>query len=86
MTERRVYVQGHGRHYLRKDHPGRTADARPPGTITWSEHVKAWEAYARQYGKQQSAERMAKRGGFDYGELVDLLGRDPETWEARAGK
>ncbi len=82
MTDRRVCVQGHGRHHLPKAHSARAADARPPGTITWEEHVKAWEAYDRKYSGS-SAERMAQRGGFGYEELVEYLGRDPETWEAR---
>lgn len=70
---RRVCVQSYG-------HPIRDADARPPGTITWDEHVKAWQVYDRKYGGQ-SAERLVERGGFDYGELVDLLGHNPETWK-----
>lgn len=56
---------------------------RPPGTIAWSEHVEAWTAYATRYGNSQSAERIAERGGFGFDELVILLGREPETWEAR---
>lgn len=50
------------------------------GTIAWSEHVLAWNDYARRYGRQQSAERMAERGGFGYGELIEHLGREPLTW------
>jgi hypothetical protein len=54
---------------------------KPPGTVSWAEHVEAWESYAKRHGYQQSAERMAERGGFGYCELVTFLGRDPLTWE-----
>jgi hypothetical protein len=54
---------------------------KPRGTVAWWEHQKAWEAYAVRYGRQQSAERIAERHGFCYGELVDFLGHAPETWE-----
>jgi len=39
-----------------------------PG-IPWSLHVRAWNAYSAKYGKQQSAERIAERGGFSASEL-----------------
>ena len=51
-----------------------------PGTIAWSEHVEAWIAYAARYGRGQSAERIAERGGFGYAELTEFLGREPTTW------
>jgi hypothetical protein len=50
------------------------------GTIAWAEHVEAWDDYAKRYGKDQTAERLAERGGFSYSELVDHLGRPPTTW------
>ena len=53
---------------------------KPAGTITWEEHCEAWADYAARYGRDQSAERMAQRGGFSYGELVDHLKREPRTW------
>lgn len=52
----------------------------PGGTIAWSEHVEAWESYARQFGRDQSPERIAQRGGFGVAELVTQLGRMPRTW------
>ncbi|MCZ2441487.1 MAG: hypothetical protein LC119_15135 [Burkholderiales bacterium] len=52
----------------------------PVGTIAWSEHVEAWEVYARRFGRGQSAERMAERGGFSMLELCSFLGRPPRTW------
>ncbi len=56
---------------------------KPAGTIAWWEHEKAWKHYAAMYGTRQSAERIAERAGFCYGELVDHLGHEPETWEPR---
>jgi hypothetical protein len=53
---------------------------KPAGTLAWWEHVKAWEAYEQRYHTGQSAERIAERGGFCYGELTDFLGHEPETW------
>lgn len=55
-------------------------DGTPAGTISWGEHVLAWEAYARKYGKDQSAECIAERSGFSYEELVMFLGHEPKTW------
>lgn len=57
--------------------------AHAAGTIAWSEHLLAWAEYARLYGTSQSAERMAQRGGFSWGELCAFLGREPTTWEPR---
>jgi len=55
----------------------------PAGTISWEEHEEAWAAYAKRFGKYQSAERIAERGGFGYFELVEFLGRRPTTWQER---
>lgn len=52
----------------------------PRGTIAWSEHEKAWEAYHRRY-RDQSAETIAARGGFGIEELTYQLGHLPTTWE-----
>ncbi len=55
---------------------------KPAGSIAWWEHEKAWEGYAKKYGSfYQSAERIAERCGFCYGELVEFLGHEPETWK-----
>lgn len=70
--ERRAPVQGD----LFAHHGTGTA----AGTIAWSEHVAAWEVYASRYGKGQSAERIAERGGFGHGELRMFLGHDAETF------
>lgn len=64
-------------------HAGRHGNFVGPGTISWDEHCLAWGAYAHRHGGQQTAERIAERGGFSYGELMELLGAKPETWEPR---
>lgn len=51
------------------------------GTITWAEHLEVWEAYAAKYGRSQSPERIAERGGFSYYECTMLLGHAPKTWK-----
>ena len=44
--------------------------------IPWRIHVKAWEVYGKHYN--QSAERLAERGGFGLIELIYLLaGENP---------
>lgn len=70
MTDRRTHVQG--------DHK------RPPGTIAWAEHEAIWREYSKQFGTEQSAERIAERHGFGHSEAVMLLGRELRTW--RVGK
>lgn len=55
---------------------------RPAGTVLWEEHEKAWRAYSVRYGKDQSAERIAERGGFGYDEITKLLKHPPLTWES----
>lgn len=82
---RRVPVQGEGVWHLHADHPAREKGDKPPGTITWEEHVAAWNGYSSVYGKGQSAERMAQRGGFSYNELTHFLGYEPKTWEKNPG-
>lgn len=54
-----------------------------PGTISYEEHFLAWEAYQKKWHSHQSADRIAERGGFDWNELVEFLGREPETWRSR---
>lgn len=49
------------------------------GTISWAEHEQAWAVYGALYSGQ-SAEVIAQRQGFSYGELVEFLGREPATW------
>jgi len=77
--ERRAPVQGSGNWHLPKNDLRRVG-AQAPGTVAWSEHEEAWIEYARMYGKSQSAERIAERGGFSHQELSDLLDREPSTW------
>lgn len=70
MSERRAPTQSN------------RAFAKPAGTVAWDEHERAWKAYARKY-PGQSAERIAERGGFCYGEIADFLGHEPKTWRPR---
>lgn len=61
----------------RDQHQGR------PGTVAWWEHERAYADYARRFpgsAQTQSAARLAERGGFSYGELIDHLGHEPTTW------
>ena len=55
----------------------------PDGTVSWAEHVEAWTVYAKRYGNDQSAERIAERHGFCFCELTKLLGHEPTTWRPR---
>lgn len=55
-------------------------DARPFGTIAWAEHLEAFDGYAARFGRGQSAERIAERGGFSHDELCKFLGRAPTTF------
>lgn len=51
-------------------------------TIAWAEHEECFAAYAAKYRTtQQTAEDIAKRGGFGLGEFRMLLGRSPRTLE-----
>jgi len=83
MSEQRAPVQGVGNYHLWVGHPAREPDARPAGTIAWGEHLQAWEAYAKRFGRDQSADRVAERGGFCYREVTEFLGHAPRTWRPR---
>lgn len=43
-----------------------------PNRIPWSVAEKAYSVYASRYGKSQSLERLAERGGFGPGEMDDF--------------
>lgn len=80
-TAARIPVQGSGRYYLPTSHPARDRNAKPPGTVEKWEHLDAWQSYAARYGRSQSAERIAERGGFSWAELCEFLGHEPTTWK-----
>ena len=74
---------------------GRVADPRrrvavngaPYGTISWEEHLQAYDGYARKFpgsASAQDAERIAARGGFSVAELVYALGHMPLSWQPGA--
>lgn len=46
---------------------------RPPGEVPWGVAALAYEHYAKLYGRTQSMDRIAERGGFGWTELVALL-------------
>lgn len=49
-----------------------------PTSVAWHFHERAWSQYAACFGRSQSAERIAERGGFSAMELVMfMLGKDP---------
>lgn len=66
-SEKRAPVQGMG------DLRSMTPKSRPPGTVPWDVHERAWKVYAAAFGRSQSAERIAERGGFSYAEMRCLL-------------
>jgi len=47
-----------------------------PCTIPWWLAEKAYEHYSEKFGKFQSLERLAERGGFGREELLMLLRRE----------
>lgn len=71
MSERRAPMQGDWKLRI------------PDGSIAWSEHEEIYSAYASTYGRSQSSERIAERGGFGWSECKLLLGREPTTWSKR---
>lgn len=42
---------------------------RPPGTVPWGVAELAYAAYVARFGRSQSLERLAERGGFGHGEM-----------------
>jgi hypothetical protein len=51
-----------------------TEQAKPgPRSIPWEIAEEAYSAYAQRYGKGQSLEELAKRGGFSWGEMDEYL-------------
>jgi len=70
-VKRRVPVQDH------------VCRGRPAGSITWAEHEAIWEIYAARYGRGESAERIAERGGFGHAGIIHITGAPPKTWENR---
>lgn len=47
----------------------RTAPVQGHAPIPWSVHEAAWAVYAERFGRYQSPERIAERGGFGVREL-----------------
>lgn len=55
----------------------------PVSTIPWWLAEIAYEFYAERYGRQQSLERLAERGGFGREELVWMIRRFDPIAKAR---
>ena len=45
--------------------------------IPWLLHEQAYEVYSHLYGREQTAMRMADRGGFSESELIAFLSARP---------
>lgn len=80
-AERRAPCQAEGDHHLRVGRADRHPLAHPRGTISWEEFLEAYKAYSKRYGKDQSAETLAARGGFGYIEIIQFLGHESTTWK-----
>jgi hypothetical protein len=57
----------------------------PACFIPWSAAEIAYAEYALRYGRQQSLERLAERGGFGRDEFIDLLVQAAARAAAPAG-
>ncbi len=83
--ERRFPIQGENVHSAcHKDELGRSVGRMPrrkAGWVPWAVAEAAYAVYSRRYGKDQSLEILAARGGFSWSELVGLIrgDRDIET-------
>lgn len=54
---------------------------RPTGHVAWSEYASAYNVHVWRHGHVLTAREFLEQGGFRYGELLDLLGCEPKTWE-----
>lgn len=63
---------------------GRSIVNYPRSTIPWWLAEIAYEVYSKKYGKSQSLDRLAERGGFGREEFLWLLsGGDENNWPQR---
>ena len=63
--------------------PVQGGEGYPAGTVAWEEHLRAWKAYRVKHRNRQNADQIAERDDLSYGEITDLLGHAPKTWEPR---
>lgn len=77
ICAKRAPVQKEGYPGGRGHMDGKDIPLKGAGSIEWSEHLEAYAAYSARFGSEQSAERLAERGGFGYWELTELLGHEP---------
>lgn len=57
--------------------------AEPAGSVPWSVAERAYAAYAARYGRSQSLDRLAERGGFGHSEMDWLVPGWRGSFEAR---
>lgn len=55
------------------------------GTISWEEHLEAWEQCQREEGQIETPEEVAYLGGFDRDHLALLLGRSSTSFQKGMG-
>ena len=82
MSERRFPIQGE-QAKPEGYRPGDRIIRREPGWVPWGIAEEAYKTYASLYGKEQSLETLAARGGFGWSELVRLLQGKEATREFR---
>ena len=75
MSERRFPVMGELERGKYRD--------QPYGTVPWSVAERAYAAYAERYGRDQSIDRMAQRGGFGHSEMDKYAPGWRDSFEAR---
>jgi hypothetical protein len=55
------------------------------GTVPWKDAEEAYKTYAKLFGRCQTLERLAERGGFDIGEFCCLyIGMNPAGQRSEA--
>ncbi len=54
-------------------------------SVPWWLAEIAYVNYAKRYGKEQSLERLAERGGYGRQELIDLLAAEAQATRASGG-
>lgn len=61
-----------------RDVTGRMRRGKPPQLIPWGVAEVAYRAYAQRYGRNQTLDDLARRGGFGRDELLALLAQAVE--------
>lgn len=61
--------------YGRHSDPAKDLPGGREGWVPWAIHIDAWKGYAEAGHGDQSAERVAERGGFGYREIQCAIAR-----------